>query len=249
MRTTIAVLVAFLTVPLFAQSTEFEQVLAPFDTMSFGGLLGSQWAAELWVRNDSAQPVNLFPERCVHIGGEFPCTRRIDVPARTTMRLDTAYTTAGSPGVFLYVPRARVNDVHFNLRIRGGANVGTEIPVVREREWRTGKANLLNVPLQFGSRLNLRVYTLDAPGGNFTVRMYGDPGDVLLSERKFAIPMPALESFPPVFAFVNDLSSALRGLVADRVRVEIEVDGGRNLWPLLTITDNATQHVTVVTAQ
>lgn len=247
MRTPIAVLVALLSVPLFAQSTEFEQVLAPFDTMSFGGLLGSQWAAELWVRNDSAVAVNLFPTTCGGFGGPHPCTTRIDVPARTTMRLDVANTSADHPGVFLYVPRDRVNDVHFNLRIRGGLNVGTEIPIVRERDWKTGKATLLNVPLQFGTRVHLRVYTTFPAGGIQKVRVYGDPGNILLVEREFHGPMPTDPPVPPLFAPMFDLSAALSGFVADRVRVEIE--NPTPFWPLLTITDNRTQHVTVVSPQ
>ena len=228
---------------------QFEQVLAPFETMQFGGLLGSQWRAELWIRNDANQTVNLFPETCVWILGPEPCLIRYDVPARSTVRADIVYSSADAPGVFMYVPADRVNDIHFDLRIGEGASTGTTIPVVRVRDMPIRKATLLNVPLQFGRRLNLRLYTMHRgpERGDFVVRMYGDPGDLLLGERTFALSMPT-DPVLNVIPQVIDGTSALRGLIADRVRIVIERPySDTPFWPMLTITDSATQHVTVVT--
>jgi hypothetical protein len=65
----------------------FQQVLIPFDTATFPGGAGAIWSTELRVRNDSAQPVNLFPETCFSFGAPVPCSRRIDIPANTTQIL------------------------------------------------------------------------------------------------------------------------------------------------------------------
>ena len=225
--------------------------------MSFGGLLGTQWSAELWIRNDSDQSVNLFPERCFFIGLEHPCSFRYDVPARSTVLANLANTTADSPGVFLYVPRDRVREVHFNLRIReltkAADSYGTQIPVVRVRDFPTGTATLLNVPLQFGARLNLRVYTPDDFSSEFVVRLFADPSGLPLGERKFPGPRPRPTDpiFPMLFAPDINLSAAFAGLVADRVRVVVErtFPAGQPFWPMLTITNNRTNSVTVVTPQ
>ena len=235
---------------------QYEQVLAPFDTMQFGGLAGSQWRAELWVRNDSDQAVNLFPETCYWIGGPEVCQTRIDVSARSTVIADVAHTSADRPGVFLYVPSGRVSDVSFNLRIRdlthAADSYGTEIPVVRVTDFPRRRATLLNVPMQFGTRIHLRVYMPDLISSQFVVRIYADPGDILLRERTFSLlPQPTDPPSPLLFAPVIDLSAAFGGLIADRVRVVIERESGAtgadSFWPMLTITNNRSNHVTVVT--
>ena len=174
----------------------FEQVLVPFDTAVFPGQFGALWSAELWVRNDGEQPVNLFPEKCSFIGLEAPCTTRIDIPARSTTLVDVLKRASPSmPGIFLYVPQDRVADLQFNLRIQDlsklSQSAGTEIQVVRQRDYRTGRTNLLNVPLREGFRPTLRVYSpYLGPQSQFIVRVYRDPGDDLLLERTYTESLP-----------------------------------------------------------
>ncbi|HEU4520641.1 MAG TPA: hypothetical protein VFT12_01490, partial [Thermoanaerobaculia bacterium] len=81
---TLALLVAF-PLTLSAQApADYEQILVPFDTMTLptGGAL---WRAELWVRNNGSTAINLFPDVCYQFGQPHPCTRRIDVPAQSTV--------------------------------------------------------------------------------------------------------------------------------------------------------------------
>ena len=246
-----------LAVSAVAQSQpQYEQVLAPFDTMQFGGLLGTQWRAELWVRNDGNQAVNLFPETCYWLGRPETCLTRIDIPARSTVLADVAATTADQPGVFLYVPSERVKDVSFHLRIReltrASESFGTSIPVVPVSDFPRDRATLLNVPMQFGNRIHLRVYTPDAASSRFIVRIYADPGDVLLKERTFVHALPTDPPAPLHWAPMIDVSAAFGGLIADRVRVVIErepltVGPTNSFWPMLTITNGRSNHVTVVT--
>ena len=235
---------------------QYEQVLAPFDTMQFAGLHGTQWRAELWIRNDSDQAVNLFPETCYWMGRPEPCTTRIVIPARSTVLSDAAYTPATQPGVFFYVPNDRVKDISLSLRIRelthASDSFGTSIPVVSVSDFPKGRATLLNVPMQFGTRIHLRVYTPEFVSSRFIVRIYADPGDILLGERTFVHALPTDPPSPLHFAPMIDLSSAFAGLIADRVRVVIEREGlqpgaTNSFWPMLTITNNRSNHVTVVT--
>src|SRR6185436_15761708 len=73
---------------LAADNVPYEQVLIPFDTMTTPGV-GTVWSVELHVRYDGDTAVNLFPGTCFSLGTPFPCERRIDVPARTTILLDS----------------------------------------------------------------------------------------------------------------------------------------------------------------
>ncbi|HUP49002.1 MAG TPA: hypothetical protein VNA04_09470 [Thermoanaerobaculia bacterium] len=228
--------------------TQYEQVLVPFDsaTLATGG---ARWFAELWVRNDGPEPVNLFPGECFFIGLETPCTRRIDVPAGRTVLLDLQEDRADRPGVFLYVPRDRLDDVHFSLRVRdlsrGGDQIGTEIPVVRQSEIRNGVRTLLNVPLQLNGRLTLRLYTPEAPGAQFIVRVFAEPTGDLIAQRTFQHGGATDPPSPAVAPLTIDASSIFQGWVADRVRVTIE--STRPYWPLLTITNVRNKQITTVT--
>lgn len=237
----------------------FEQVLVPFDTATIPGQFGTRWSAELWVRNDAEQPVNLFPERCSFIGREGPCRRRIDVPGNTTALLDVMEMTSDRwPGVLLYIPQDRIGDVYFNLRIRDLSkqleSAGTEVPIVREAELRTGRTALLNVTLEAGFRANLRVYSPDLFGAQFVVRVYRQSTDELLVDRAFSEMLPTDAPFPPLVPATFDLSAALDEAAlagGDRVRVSIERTwpAGARFWPLLGITNNLTQEVRFVTPQ
>jgi hypothetical protein len=239
-----------------ADDTLFEQVLVPFDTQTITGV-NTIWTAELRVRNDGDQPINLFPEKCFFLGREFPCFQRADVPARTTILLDQIKPDYATPAaIFLYVPKARAADVSFNLRVAAaGDPIGTEIPVVRERNYRTGRTTLLNIPLGAGSRPSLRIYSPILLSHVFRVRIYRDPGDVLILERSFELIVPTDPPIPAVVPIMVDASSALADASLQnpgRVRVTIEQSFPQSAlpyWPLATITDNATQRIIAITPQ
>ncbi|HUP48096.1 MAG TPA: hypothetical protein VNA04_04825, partial [Thermoanaerobaculia bacterium] len=229
--------------------TQYEQVLVPFDsaTLATGG---ARWFAELWVRNDGPEPVNLFPEKCFFIGLEGPCNRRIDVPAGTTRLIDVQPDSLTDPGVYLYVPSTRSADVHFSLRVRdlnqGLEQIGTEVPVARGSDVRSGRRTLLNVPLQPHGRVMLRLYT--APqnlGSSFMVRVYAEPSGDLLTQRTFILIGPTDPPVPASAPRTIDASSIFQGWVVDRVRVTIE--GTSPYWPLLTITNVRNNQITTVT--
>lgn len=240
--------------------SSFEQVLAPFDTGTFQG--GSVWSAELWVRNDTSEAVNLFPETCFSIGRPFPCERRITIAAATTTRLDVfERDSLSSPGVLLYIPTAQLSNIHLNLRVRNSSDTesaGTEIPLVRERGFFTSTTNLLNVPLDPNFRLTLRVYTPDWVFGRFVVRVHranpGSSGEDLLTEREFSVSFPTDPPNPPLVPAMLDFSTVFNELAGERgaiVRVSIEprVGAGARYWPLLTVTSHTSRAITIVTAQ
>lgn len=241
-----------------ALAADFEQVLVPFDTLTVPGV-GTVWSAELHVRNDGDTAVNLFPETCSSFGMPFPCERRIDVPARTTILLDVFDDrfTLVPYGVFVYVPATRIDDVSFSLRIRASSSpVGTAIPVIRPSAYRSGRMTLLNVPLGSGTRAALRIYSPDVSlGHGAIIRVYREPGNDLILQRTLFFGGPTDAISPPFVPLMFDASSVLSDASLQnpgRVRVTIEPlfpPGVARYWPLLTVTDNATQQVTAITPQ
>lgn len=237
----------------------FVQVLVPFDTMRIPGQFGSVWSAELWVRNDSSEPVNLFPEHCFWIGSEVPCSHRIDVPAETSKLLDVHdHDSASWSGVLLYVPEAKVDEIHFNLRVgdvsRPNELAGTEIPIVREGNLLSGRVTMLNVPIAEGARARLRVYAVDAAGAAFEVKVFREGTNDLLASAEYSMPFPTDPPFPPATPAVFDLTGVLAGIDpanASRVRLTIERTWPQGLpfWPLLSVTNDLTQEITVITSQ
>lgn len=244
------ILLALLLLPslAFAQQ-QYDPILVPFDSVTVQ-TAGARWHADLWVRNGTDHEVNLFSEKCHFIGLESPCATKILVPARRTVRLDLIEQFAG---VFLYVPSHLRNDIHFSLRIRdlnrGSDQIGTEIPVVSLRsEMKKGKATIINVPLLPYGKVDLRIYT-DHPSALFAVRIFAEPSGQLLTERVYLQTGPADRVLPPLVPVMVDASSIFRPWVADQVRVEVESASGALFWPLLTITNQRNNQITVVSPQ
>lgn len=242
----VAVLVA-LPAQVSAQS-QYKKILVPFDSVTLRSASGT-WRADLWVRNSGSTPVNLYPEECHGIGMPVPCERRVDVPADRTVRLDLRNDDANLPGAFLFVPADRLGDVSVNLRVRDldrhGDAIGTEIPVVRWSDAKTGVATMLNVPLETNGRNHLRIYTDPTTGAEFVVRVYGEPDGRPLAQGSFRFVGPTDQ--PPYWPVVVDASAIFRGWIADRVRVTVEsAEPGVRYWPLLTITNRQNNQITVV---
>jgi hypothetical protein len=246
-------LALLLAIPLAAQESKYEQILVPFDTMVLE-TAAATWRSDLWVRNDGSASINLLPEECFAFGLPVPCNARLDVAAGRTQRLDAfPLENAEFPGVLLYVPRGRSRDVTFNLRIRdqnrGLDDIGTDIPVVREGEMRTGKTSLINIPIQPNGRIDLRIYSAVPVTAEYVVRMYAEPTGDLLSERTYSRVMPTDPPSPARVPVTVNASSIFRGWVIDRVRVEVEPKSAWPYYPLLTITNNRNNQLTVVTPQ
>lgn len=249
----------FLAVSAVADPPGYVQILAPFDTVTLGDH-AARWSAELRVRNSSDEPINLFPETCSWIGREEPCTWRIDVPPQTVMILDVVPNLGrAAPGILLYVPTDRVDDVQFDLRVRALANsidpVGTPVPVVRSSNYHVGRTTFINVPVGPGLRGSLRVFGPDHAAENFRVRVLSEPDGELLFDRHYFRPAPTDPVFPARGPMTFDYSEALAAAASDAggmktVTVVIERGFGsaRPYWPMISVVD-AANRVTILTVQ
>lgn len=239
---------------------EFEKVLFPVVVHWLSpveGAHGSSWMSEVRV-------VNAHPTEPVWLGGRyvcFMCRTRIPVPPGITF---TLMPINGAVPAFLHVERGKVDHLAFGLRVRDlngeERSWGAEVPVVREREFRSDRVNLMNVPLAPLYRVHLRVYSLEPiEGAKVLVRVYAQPEsggvgmggitlepDEVISETTLAlITAPFHPDLWPGFAELTDLPTG--GYSRASVRIElVPMESNLRIWGFISVTNNETNDFTVV---
>lgn len=269
------VLLLLLFVPPLASAADrdpagYEQVLLPI-IADRPGAYGSHWRSELTIRNVGETPVQLFQTECVFFcdcpGFVGACTfGSPTLPHRhAELGLRPDQQHPDNLGRFVYVGKTDNPPVAWQLRVRDisreALNFGTEVPVIHEEEFLRGKTNLLDVPLDVRFRQHLRVYGISSPSGEAVVRvrLYGAQDNALLAEQLLIlqppaedvrIPLPGERPPLPAYAELRLLTSKLRMPVPDRIRVEIQPETtGLRYWTFVAVTNNETQHVTLITPQ
>ena len=232
------------------------------------GAFGSQWTSEFAIHNssnrdfliewcspadDSACILNLFADEEL-------------VPGETQTRLPNRYPKpqGGVPGAVVYLLELGTEPVDFRavafqLRVadttRRALSAGTEIPVVRERDFRTSATNLLSVPVESRFRLILRLYEMNLQTASFAVNVYDQATGNLLQSRGVTIASAKPQGFlrfVPTYGEITDLAQiALQSPSApSRLRISIEPrTPGSAFWGFVSVTNNETQEFTVVTPQ
>lgn len=259
-RLTLFIVLA-MTSPLLAQKVPpLQKMLLPVVATERSGAHGSVWRHELSISNptDEAIIVGGIDPHC----GIAPCAFPVIPPGSTIFPLLVG-PYGSVPAVFLNVESSRSRDLAVQLRIRDLSrhhwSWGTEVPTVLEDEAFTSAFNLLDVPLGQRFRVLLRVYEFMASGSaDVLLRFYDlDPelrvprsatSDVLLYETTIrTVAMPMRESDAPGYAEL--LLDAVPELAGEhRLRISIEpVDPQRGFWAMASVTNNETQHVTLIT--
>lgn len=226
----------------------YERVLLPV-FWSGAGAFGAQWRTTTTLYN----------------GAEYALT-----PAYTSVFAPrpgpngTVVLTAGSSspaGAVEELPRQAMADIDLGLKIRDTSrdahDLGTEIPVVRESQLFARPFNLADVPNDPRYRVSLRLYSLEAvPQFSlpqpFVVRIYrGTDSAPAVTQSVTLAPQTSLHDGS--FAVVDNLLAGYRQLDgAATLRIEIDPgihSGIRSAWGFATITNNDTQHATVVSPQ
>lgn len=252
--------------PLIGQSVEYSRVLFPvWLEHPVSGAHGSLWTTELAIFNGGDREYVVSLWTACDIGLCPPA--RIE-PGRTIVATDLVIGGgAGSPPAYLQaVEDDGSRDINFNLRVRdlsrAGMTWGTELPVVREAESFTTAIHLLDVPLAERFRSMLRVYDFD-PGRDRAVLIrffrtsssfrYAEeyPPDELLTEHVLhfrTTPADAERPHPAIPGYAELLLDPVPELAGvDRMRVEIRpLTPGLRFWGMVSVTNNETQHVTII---
>lgn len=219
----------------------FERILFPV-LFSTNGANGSRWVSEGTLSN----PREWFVENGNSIGPlgpcvTYPCGERID-PG------EIAKFGHGFPrGAVLHVPRNEAPYLSFGLRIRDvsrqAEGLGTQVPVVRERDCTHGGGlTLLDVPLDPRYRVKLRIYALEPVLGLTGQMTLRNTVTRAVTVRHFELQAP-LDSRQAHYAEI-DLPT---GAANERVNVFLTMPLDSTAWAFATVTNNDTQQVTIVT--
>lgn len=226
----------------------YERVLVPI-LYDGPGAYGSQWLTETQMFNASGREVRFLPDVSRPLTSLAP-------GAETSLSLFGQRPS----GLVLFVPRGEA--LHFGSIVRDvsrdAEDFGTEVPVARERDT-DSTLYLPNVPFDSRYRLQLRIYDIDGRSGGVAVRggRLGPAGTQKTDWVSLQIKGPCEEGSVPTCnsnqpAYVSiDLTEEL-ALLAGSGRQPVWIEpsfDSRRLWAFVTVTNNETQRVTVISPQ
>jgi hypothetical protein len=214
------------------------------------GANGSLWSTEIVARNNGPDAV-FFLSPCSATSVCLPPYRQIQ--PHTTVRLEN-----DSPRGTIILLRSReaaamVFDIRARDLSRQSETWGTEIPAIADSAAFTSTSTLylLNIPTTSAFRSFLRIYdfveSLQEVTRQFNVKVFPLSGDTLLKEMNVTT-----TTLPGQAVGEVDVSDVTPPAGGDTVRLEITpfpVDPPRKFWAFVSVTNNATQHVTLVTPQ
>ncbi|MCU1230788.1 MAG: hypothetical protein JWO97_3672 [Acidobacteria bacterium] len=265
MRNAVAVVVAFfLSLAAFAvepvnielDRAKYEQLLVPMYSIQIvPGANGSLWETEFTGRNGGASQALAFQRT-----GEGIEPTALASGQTFHIRPSRDYQNPANPGVFLYVDKEHAATISFALRLREWSQPAdfVELPVVRERDFSSTTTELLEVPTSTATRAQLRIYGASSPTGrgDVIVRMFSADNTKLFEQTLSLTPAGGVATIPSATAFSDNPAYAeLPNLTANftgrgNVRVEIEpVTAGLRYWSFISVTNNATQRVSLITPQ
>ncbi|MDQ6803035.1 MAG: hypothetical protein M3041_19710 [Acidobacteriota bacterium] len=248
----------------------YTRVLLPlYLEQSVPGAFGSLWVSRFAVHNggqisyliDTCSPVSpdIFDPGCLAFLDADEEVRSNETQAALPRRYPKPENGAAGAVMYLH-PRAAdtpdPNSLSFELRItdvsRSSTSAGTEVPVVRESGFRTATLRLLDVPTDARFRSVVRLFEMNLARAEFTVRIIDPATNTLLSERRVTTSTPPQGPlrFHPGFVQIADPTASLGTAQPANVRVEIEpLTAGSAFWAYVSITNNDSQQVTLVTPQ
>ncbi|MFL6246372.1 MAG: IPT/TIG domain-containing protein [Thermoanaerobaculia bacterium] len=245
----------------------YEKVLFP--VFFFGsGAHGSQWATRISVYNAGQSTVTVpnpvfFGDPICPAG--CGCGPLATIPPGATGELCGQF--ADPAGLMFYAPEVAASDLHYHARAfdtsRATENAGTEIPTVREHEFRTDPIVLLNLPLDDRFRLGLRIYNPDQhDGAQVKMQVLSVDNGAIFGERTFTLDYPIVTILPdpwpnrPAYVNIGNLHTIVREILGTsagsvpRFHIKLTpVTAGIRFWAFATITNNETQLITTVSPQ
>lgn len=237
-------------------------LLIPFVVQPTSGAFGSLWVSELSFHLDSSDSAAVFPLRdpC-RIGCDSPFIITGTIPPGKTYE-PSLLIAMDNPGYLLHIETRALPELAIVHRVRdvsrSDESLGTEIPVVHEGELLRERIVLIGIDTEQGFRRMLRIYDADTSGTTFSIRLFGNR----FGEKRMVGELEVQPSSPPAYeanlgfpihpGYAQiDLEKAFEDIdqYVD-LRLEIEPRSPQTrYWTFLSITNNTTQQVTLVTPQ
>lgn len=232
----------------------FERLLLPLYISPIDGAFGSKFHTDFTARLEGGGPLDIHGLRypCV-----VTCIQGPDQPyvltqdAREANRDNTEPT--GSPGAFLYIRKSRTGDVAMNLRAydssRSAENYGTELPIVRARDFtpRQEQLSLIGIPSDPRFRQTLRIYGYGPFGAGLHVEIDGDN-----YHAQHLLDMPPNRGlFAPGYIEFSGFPTGVGPLRVTITVAELRTSVAEpfSYWAFVSVTNNETQHITTITPQ
>jgi hypothetical protein len=253
------ILIAVATANLSAQT---QRILIPYVVEGeIAGAFGSVWTTDLALLNDSGEAISI-------IGYEPRCQLSACEPdsAGPGITFYPSFRETRLSGMFLTVTPGDLADrVVAKLRSRDLSRQaeawGTEIPTIRESDAPVGRFQILDIPTDPRYRAMLRLYSFHSEPIAVRVRFYATrtainrpalyPVDELLAEETMTLQearqVSTFDAYPG-YAEIPWLTQRHAALPqSERVRIEVtSLSEGARIWGFVTVTNNETQHVTVM---
>ncbi|HYS54102.1 MAG TPA: IPT/TIG domain-containing protein [Thermoanaerobaculia bacterium] len=225
----------------------FDRILLPIFTPPVKGAFGSQFYTFFSIWNIVGPDIPVFAfavPPCSFLCPPPPSPQPILLQTRQGAPA-SIFQFDGDPGRLVFIPKGAFDRVAASLRVsdlsRSKESFGTRIPIVPERDFRSDFLALLDVPMTPGFRNTMRIYSLD-PQTSVHVRVIRYDSTKIYAESDIAL-RDSADMFHPGYAQVSDFGN----VPPDSVRIEIEPRSGKRIWALVSVTNNETQHITVVT--
>jgi hypothetical protein len=270
-----ALIALLLTLPAVAQEPDpaaYDRLLVPIAPTiePVPGAFGSRWSTQLLFRNATSSQVGVRGPICPPVFILAPCGPEVVLAPDSVF---TAYASP-SPGVasiFVYVPKSAAGSIPMSLKIRDLSRQletwGTAIPIVRQSEFRN-HLELLDIPIASkviflppinapatGFRATLRIYAADSSPVPVRLRIYPLEGNSQVALVDTRLQLSGIVSLAPIlfptvpgFVQVGSLDQYPELGAGGRVRlvIDTELPESTPIWAFVSLTSNATQHVTIV---
>lgn len=239
---------------------DYTTTLVPLVSHDLQGANGSVWDSELFVFNGSHLPLVMpgFSDSPV-----LPIEPSLIIAPHTTERLSLYPREGGVDGAFLHVPNSMVSTTKMSLRVRdtsqNATSLGDEVPVVRVDQ-AADDLTIFDVPVDPKYRATLRIYGFTPSPMPVRVTVYPEIGVPAL--RQFNVTLNGIvtavfDPFPlhPAYIALDPLGDDIRSSIVRRVRIEITNFASvllhplpvPKIWAFVSLTNNETNQVTIVT--
>jgi len=228
-------------------SDPFERVLLPIFTPPAKGAFGSEFHSELHVLNSfNSYDVTLFGVDYPYSSADDPATYLRAGSDAILGRATANYS--GNPGRFMLVRKGDFDQLGAHLRVfdvsRNAETFGTEIPIVREREFSaSARIAFPGVPIDPRFRTTLRIYALAPTTVRVTVGTQTFNINVVAGKNIYEPAYAAFTDFP------NNGNGAINVTIDPPTLTLSPISFGPPIWALLTITNNDTQQITTMSPQ